>query len=396
MPVVLNLEPPVDSQDHLTLLKLFSKSRGNNLFDTVRSLLERGVQINSTDSEGNTALMNFCANVKMYNQPEKMEEVIRLLIQYEIDVTVTNSATGKNALHILSSQYTGWNLLKLIQLLVEAGIDPKKSDNQGNNALHYVCAVYRQDDLLKVISLLVKVYKIDPKSTNNDGVDPLFTLLFYYDTEKKKGKPIANLVKIMKFLLKSGADVNNRTVKQWNSILALFSQQYLHKDFLAATKLLIKHKVEINVVDEDGCNLLIFLFKLYRGIHLVKLVNILIGAGIQLNTTSTQGWGPLFFLLTNSTQNDKFIAVTRLLVNAGLDIRMQDNDGRNLLHWLFELRGRNDSIETVRFLVNEMNIDRNAVDNEGKKPIDYLKKLNPKRKNEVYNVIKFLSQPIHS
>jgi ankyrin repeat protein len=233
--------------------------------------------------------------------------------------------------------------------------------------------------LIDIVRLLVNDYKINVKLQNNKGWDALFALLQNYHG--------SNILAIMKILLDAGSDVNCKTIDGWNSILALFSQQYLNPDFIQMTRLLIDHKVDLKTKDPAGCNALIFLCSNYKGEQLMEILKLLVKNGIDVNAAShPQGWNALFFLSRNNKQQDTFIPATRLLVKAGIDIKKKENDNWNLLHFLCNPPIRKNLTQVIRFLVTETNIDRKVVDKWGKKPIDYLHKLASEKNHKHQNL----------
>ena len=141
------------------------------------------------------------------------------------------------------------------------------------------------------------------------------------------------------------------------------------------TQLLVEHKVDVNVKDNQGCNPLIFLCSNYKGDKLIDILKLLVKRGIDVNASSVQGWNALFFLCRNKKLNDSFIPAARLLVNAGIDIKKTENDNWNLLNFICNTPTRKDFTQTIRYLVQETDIELAVVDKWGKKPIHYLQRL---------------------
>ncbi len=376
-------EDAVDGEGRNCLILACLNNKSTGLPKAIDLMLRSGVSVNQVDSEGNNALMTV---LKHYPHQTGLEEIVRLLIDNDIDITTTNSR-HENALLILCGVYKGDNLGVLIQLLVGAGLDPDQVDAVSNNALILVCENNRNNKTLyNVISILVKNCGIDTSAANSHGMNALFCLLFSYEARTGFSKPMTDLVRIMKLLIKYGADVNRLTTEDclfplWNSLLALFSEQYLHRDFILALQFLLDNQVNLEVVDRFGCTALIFLCANYKGNQLIRAVKKLISAGVNVNATCVNGRNALFYLAGNNTQHHKFIPVAQHLINADLDINHQDVNGLNLLHWICQPPFRCNLEEAVDFLVNEESIDCNALDKSGHKPLYYLKKIPRKKRS---------------
>ena len=183
--------------------------------------------------------------------------------EHQIDINATNSF-GWNALISICYNFKSEILYDVIKILLEAGIDVNHIDQNGNTALTIVCSQYKRDNLIDIVCLLVQEYKINVKVQNSKGWDALFNLLYNYHG--------SNILAIMKILLAAGSDVCCKTEDGWNSILALFSQQYLNPDFFHMTRLLIEHKVDLKIKDPAGCNALIFLCSNYKGEQLIEAI----------------------------------------------------------------------------------------------------------------------------
>ena len=370
--------------------------QNKNLLSVIRLLLDRRIQVNSTNKDGDNALIVLCANynVSLGNrkEPNQKADIIRLLIESGVSVHATNKF-GWNALHTLCRNHTSDNLPELIRILLDAGVSVTACDKEGNNPLLLICAYYRQENLVDTIRLLLSK-GTDVKTTNLKGMDALFTILFFFDVGKASMK-IVKLKEIVEVFLAAGANVNSKTKEGWNALLAHFSQQYLHEDFVDVAKFLVEvHHIDVNVKSAQGLNALLYLCWHYKGNRLIEAVKMLVDHGIDVNATSSQQWNALIFLAQNFKQTDKFSAVTQLLTVSGLNINWRDEEGSNLLHWLCNTPTRKNLLQIIRFLLKETTIDRNAVDNVGRKPVDFLLKLSAaKRKiNDIEAIIEILNK----
>ena len=91
-------------------------------FDKVRALLESGVDPDTVDSYGKTAL--YAAAVKAET------DILRLLLQYGADPNIQDNY---GYYPLMGAIYPPHNL-EMIRLLLEAGADPNIKDHEGGNA----------------------------------------------------------------------------------------------------------------------------------------------------------------------------------------------------------------------------------------------------------------------
>lgn len=355
------------------------------LIDVLRLLLNHRIEVSNANEEGDDALIIFCSNLKQRNK----FEIIRLLIGHiQTDVNATNSK-GFNALLALCCYHSGVDLRALIEIVLNAAVDLHSVNQDGDNALILVCANYHQEDLIDIIRLFVLQYSIDAKVTNSSGEDALFTLLNCYET--KNTKKIVQLKEIVKILLRAGANVNNKTGGGWSSILALFSQHYLHDEFFDVAKLLIQHKVDLNAKSPEEMTALLFLCWHYKGKRLLDFLNLLVNNNIDVTAADSNGTNAAIFLVQNTKQSPEFIAAVQLLLKANLDINWCDKTGWNVLHWMCKKPTHWNLLQTVRFLIIN-GINQNAEDVDGRRPIDFLLQVPDaqRKNNEVEKTITYL------
>jgi ankyrin repeat protein len=98
--------------------------------------------------------------------------------------------------------YQNDNLIVIIRLLIEQGIDINWKNENEDNALTLLCRYYQNENLIDIIRLLIE-NGIDINWKNEDGDDALTVLCNNYKNE--------NLIDITKFLIKSGFNVTKET-----------------------------------------------------------------------------------------------------------------------------------------------------------------------------------------
>ena len=67
---------------------------------------------------------------------------------------------------------------------------------------------------------------------------------------------------------------------RYGTLLALFSQHYLHEEFYDVAELLVQeHQVDVNAKDFDGMNCLLYLVWRYKGDLVMELIQLLVNNG---------------------------------------------------------------------------------------------------------------------
>jgi len=107
--------------------------------DEVKTLLDKGANINARDAKGQTALMWGINNI----------DILRLLIEKGVDINAYDK-DGRTALTQAVFSYSG--SLNIIRLLIEKGADMNVRDENGNAALMYAVSAPHVD----VVRLLIE------------------------------------------------------------------------------------------------------------------------------------------------------------------------------------------------------------------------------------------------
>jgi len=82
--------------------------------------------------------------------------LVRLLIEKGVDVSVKDPE-GWTLLHLLCRNYSNNNLIELVKLLIDNGIDIKAElVDDGLTALHFLCMNYTHDNLIDLVRLLIE------------------------------------------------------------------------------------------------------------------------------------------------------------------------------------------------------------------------------------------------
>ncbi|CAF0921417.1 unnamed protein product [Adineta steineri] len=176
--------------------------------------------------------------------------------------------------------------MAICRLLLESGAQLFSRDNEGRNVLFYAIAGQAYN---------VAKYLIE-------------TALAEYDTEIRR-----NFI--------NNTDNSGET--------CLHEAVKVHA--LSCIEFLVKHDIDINIVNKDGVT------ALHRAVDLghPDIVRLLLKHKAELNTKDVSGWTPLHVA---SAHND--VELVRLLVKSGARINATDNQGHSPLKWARETGSR--------------------------------------------------------
>lgn len=405
---------------------------GNRLLDVVSFLIERGIKFKATDKKGMNALQVFC---QREDDLAHMVEFIRLLTEHGLDVNDTDN-DGWNALHHLCLYYKGVNLLQIIELFHELGvnlntttgnngyavlhilceecadlkgiiewlilrkIDLRLKTRDHRNALHLVCAAYREDDLHELIKLLtVGDGAIDVNDKDQSGFSALDYLCQYYrndnlpkaitaliesglDVYEKEGKVLRQLCRScdINTLIEHDQAVIKAILKQQSSrtLIHLLCRYINDPKLFEVMKLMIDNGVGIDAVDDEGKTALHILCESYRHDNLSDIVELLVTKGMDLNAKDLFGQNALHYLcqMQYTTQNvgNVLSKLSAIAEGSGVTVAINstDNVGQNLLHLLCKRYREDDLINIVAWLLRK-GIDVNAKESiDGKNALHLL------------------------
>jgi len=171
----------IDSRHPESNVTALMRAAEKNYSEILKILLDRGANLDLQDSKGRTAL--FLAT------PEDYKEIVALLLEKGADHSTRDGTYGGTALMMAAAN--GYE--EIVKLLLKKGADLNIRDNDGVTAL-ILAAVNRFEEIVK---LLLKK-GADPNIRDNDGVTALMMAAANGYEE------------IVKLLLKKGADPNIR------------------------------------------------------------------------------------------------------------------------------------------------------------------------------------------
>ncbi|RHW42016.1 ankyrin repeat domain-containing protein [Neobacillus notoginsengisoli] len=180
-PVETEKENAVVSKD-LNVQLLRAAEHGD--LEELKSLIEKGSEVNVQDSEGRTAAM-----IATYNHNV---EAARMLIEAGADVNIQDHMKNNPFLYAGAEGY-----IEILKLTIQAGADPHITNRYGGVALIPAA----EHGYVDVVKLLLNETDIDVNHINNLGWTALIEAIILNNGGKKQQETI-------KLLIEHGADVN--------------------------------------------------------------------------------------------------------------------------------------------------------------------------------------------
>lgn len=108
---------------------------------------------------------------------QQLIRFIELVKHPDVDVSARDPKDGMNALLKLSRNYGHDNLIQLVELLIERGIDVTATNTDGWNVLHNLCRYYGHGKLFDLI-LLLKKTNINMEARTKEGYNAFILMNF--------------------------------------------------------------------------------------------------------------------------------------------------------------------------------------------------------------------------
>jgi len=293
--------------------------------EIVRLLLSRGVDLNSVDRDGNTALM-----VGMD------VDIARMLIDAGIDINARNH-DGDTALMlaIADRQYDkaklllgmgveieGYPLLSktvdpyMVEMLLSHGV--RADTNDGGTALIRACGV----NDISIARMLVDA-GTDVNAVDMNGDTPLIR------AARGGYSPIVS------YLISNGADIDTKGSGNKTALMNAIGE---NKPY--AVKLLIAAGASLTARDDHGNNALMVCMNTEH--PSIYIIDILLDAGMSPNTQNYDGTTPL---MRAAASKNSYIL--EKLISRGANLNIRDNEG----HTALMTASRLGIVENVRILL---------------------------------------------
>ncbi len=288
--------------------QLFEASKTGDV-DEVKSLLQEGIDVNTEDVYGDTALF--------YAVQWNHKAVVELLVSAGADVNHRSTRNGSTALMAINDRDNS----ECLQVLLDKGADINaRMTLEGGTALFYASFIRN----IPVIKLLLN-YGANVNDTDQYGDSVLLhCLTAHYPLQRDPFEAI-------KVLLAAGADVNQRGRYGWTPAHAAFNMRNLEALRLIAPKVQGKFW---KGAEED--------FR--KATDNPELVQYYLDAGADVNTGGKRGWDLLMEAIRTGSARS-----IQILIKAGADVNSTDSNGVSPIQFAV---GLGDS-EIVRVLISK-------------------------------------------
>jgi len=289
-------------------------------------------------------------NRSILNVPIKYnyKKLFDLLLKYNKNIIGISICDIKDQFNNIALHYAIKNKnIYFIDELLKYGSNIMISDKNGFNALHM--AIYSRN--CDIVNLILKYSQIPIiiNSKTNSGETPLH---FAVNLQE---------IKIVKLLLKNGADINSHDYEHEYNIL----HYAINLSSRELVKICLEYNIDINHQDIYGNTALHYVILENN----LEIFNMLISNNYKINVNlwNLEGKLPLHMLFKNSSNMKKDI-IDYLVEHSNLNI--QDNEYNSCLHLLcyYEIWENYDSI------LRKKKLDIFIKNNKDKRPIDYIKK----------------------
>ncbi|ELU17010.1 hypothetical protein CAPTEDRAFT_201893 [Capitella teleta] len=280
-------------------------------------LLERGADVNYSDSEGKTPLLSAI-------EADASLAIIQALVNHGANVQ-HHDCVGRNALHYLRAYrtYHDWDddiedddAYHVVKYLLDKGADPYAADMY---ALTGVEAVLKNYEVLRGM-IDHGVDLADDRLTSDNQ-----STLLHHACFEWSGRRIVDL------LVEKGFDVDARNDLGRTPLQQAVCGERIESGLSVSTiKALLKHAPDLSLVDHLGQTPLHLLCrnKLFKS-HVNKfatVLELLVHAGVDVNQKNIFGRSPTFESLNSSDQ-------LQILINHGADVNCFDYHGASIIHY---------------------------------------------------------------
>ena len=321
----------------------------DDLIDLVRSLINKGANVNALDDNGASALHKLCQHYPGRN----MKDIVQILIESKVDVTFEEKYS-ETVLHRLCSNKSANSLKNVCQLLIENGADVKKTVNSPNaNVLHTLCKNYKGDDMFDVIKFLIE------KGISVEDADEENNTALHFLCENYHGP---HLQEIIQLLIGHGIDVGlaNRTGS--NALHALCSHfRGGGKILLEIVHIFIANRIDLTATTDSEENALHCLCQNVHQQDTNDLIRLFISNGIDVKArTYYHKYDALDFLCKRDSSTNALLPIVKLLVDQvenGTVIETESyGDRDNPLYQLLRYYEGPDALDIVKYFVVDKKI----------------------------------------
>lgn len=317
--------------------------------DCVECLLDHGAEpkdekaleaaITNFDTATIQALLDAGADIKTLSQPGTL---LKRVVSYMNPPRFTQKPADDAKLPTMKEK------MQMLDTLIAAGIRVNDSPEKiGDTLLHLVLNSYLKFDTDTRLKLAEKILKagVDINYADKDGETILTDFIKFHKTGSDEEIPLENVMSVVDFLLKSGADPNTKLKGGDTPLHLVLSRGWCPaEERPQITQALIKAGADVNKYNKIGETPLYSLVS-----HLVtetdpkqrksslESINILLSAGANPNARN-EIMPPLLHVMIKATllNADTRLELMETLIRGGADVNARDSMKSTPLHTLIE------------------------------------------------------------
>ena len=236
---------------------LFHLACKNGQVTLIKNLLKAKVDINALDTEGLSSL-HWAAIIGN-------AEVTKLLISEGANIEIKGTIFKSSPLLFACQN----GRTKIVETLLENGADINAKSSNGTRAIHFAA----QSGKTEIVKILLQK-GLDINCKNDDGETPLYYAMYvrYFPL----GCKATHALKMTKFLIKSGAKIDEATVSKETPLTHAIT-----KANVGVVKLLISYGANVNRIRDSDSTPLHYAARCYH--RKTEIIKILIDNGADVN-----------------------------------------------------------------------------------------------------------------
>ncbi|KAJ5071723.1 cyclin-dependent kinase inhibitor 2c [Anaeramoeba ignava] len=261
-----------------TLLHLACLNQKKNPYATIKSLVEKRININAKNYYRQTPLHLAC----QFQRDSDSIDIISLLIMKGADVNIKNSK-HQSPLHLVCIYQQHQNAFEIGKILVENGADVNAKNNYNETPLHVACQ-FQRHYLIEYVNYLIEK-GTDVNARNKKNQTPLHLVCHNHKN--------TDAMRVIKLLVEKGADINAKN--NYDEIPLHYACQIRNKNTFEVVKFLIESGSDFNAKNIESQTPLHFICQ-YQEENSFPIIKYLIEKGTLINAKNTLNQTALHFV----------------------------------------------------------------------------------------------------
>ncbi|MCT7546124.1 ankyrin repeat domain-containing protein [Aliarcobacter cryaerophilus] len=363
-----------DEEGFSGITPLYASITLNN-WEIAKLLIEAGADVNL----GIETDLKYTPLLLITSQKEPSLDIFNMLIKAGADINAIDKDSW-TPLHYAVKN----NHIEIVNLLIEAGADVNIASDTGDKLTPLLLLSSQTEPNMEILKMLIiagasvdysskivlelKDQIIDSMKKNKSSKTDLILFKKLVKNNLLTGQMVDSCntgdLKIVKELIKAGADINEKDKNSWTPLHWASSNNHIE-----LVKVLIKAKANLNEKatysnDKEGFSGITPLYASITQNHW-EIAKLLIEAGSDVNLAKETGnrYTPLLLI---TSQKEPSLDIFNMLIKAGADINAKDKYSCTPLHWA----SSKNHIELVKVLI-KAGADINAKDKYSCTPLHW-------------------------